>query len=279
MKRLILLLLLLLFPSSLFASVYSVSDFTQLYSYPQTINYTDCENNNASERLTGYRNIYNLDDPIIGCGMKCGTCSLSSQYIQFHQDATYLRRFKVYVPIGAVSILVKVFLENNARYVTIARAGQPPTGDYDGYTNGKTVQDFLNMNNLGFTDTKLKAGDCISTNQEGILSVATGNVSGGVEKSGYWIYVIVLPVSGNFKLNAVSNIINSAPYMTWFRAMTESDWAAFGSGASPGLTPTPTPTPTVTPAPTPSVTPTPTPTSSVNEITITPGQLYRFVIH
>ena len=60
--------------------------------------------------------------------------------------------------------------------------------------------------------------------------------------------------------------------MSWFR---QSGWDSVGDPGT-GTSPPPTPVPSPTPIPTPIVTPSPTP--PVTEITIVPGQLYKFIV-
>ena len=96
----------------------------------------------------------------------------------------------------------------------------------------------------GFTDVQLKAGDCIATEQEGLLPIAVGNITGGIETKGWWLYVIVIPVKGSFTSNTVGNIVSTESYMNWYRSAT---WDANGN---PLETSSPTPTPTPSPSPT-----------------------------
>ena len=253
----------LLSVSSVSATIYSAGDYVSLYDFTQTISYTTNANVDASEDITGYKNMYDLDNPIIRCAREGGTCAYDTKYTQYCRVTRELPHYKLYIPAGTMSIYLTVFLKNDARYVAVARLGQPPTGDYDGYTAGLSDQDIGKINTLGFTDAQLKAADCIATNQEGMLSIAVGNITAGIETEGRWLYVILLSKKGAFTSNTVGNIVSTIPYMTWFRSMTEADWASFGSAGSVNPNPTPTPTPgaTPTPTPTPGATPTPTPTS------------------
>ena len=270
-------------------------DYTSIYSYPITI---------AGQSFTGYKNMYNLDDSVIRCGIAGSTCAMDIKYTQYARITTELRNFKVFVPPGTQSLYVTVFSENNARYVAVARLGQPPSGSYSG---GKTDADLAKLNTQGFTEAQLKAGDCIATTQEGMLSIAVGNCN---TTEGRWLYVGLTQVSGKFTSITVGNIVSSGPYMAWFRAF---DWSTFEDAVTvpvstpvPIATPTPTPTTgcswwyctamgggtcvdgvcvkggqvvTPTPTPVPVATPIPTPAASIIDIQITPGQLYRFVVH
>jgi len=281
------------------------SDYVSIYTYPITV---------AEQAFTGYRNMYNLDDPIIRCGAAGSTCAMEQKYTQYARVTTELRNFKVFIPPGTQSLYVTVFSENNARYVAVARLGQPPSRSYSG---GKTDADLAKLNTQGFTEAQLKAGDCIATTQEGMLSIAVGNCN---TTEGRWLYVALTQISGKFTSITVGNIVSAGPYMAWFRAF---DWSTFEdattipistpvpvvtqiptptpipsgectwfgcmmqlgkcvngicvTGAVVSPTPTPVPAPTLVPIATP--VPTPTPSASVIDIQITPGQLYRFVIH
>ena len=306
MKKLIICLI-LCFPVLVSAGL--PGDYVSVYNYPITIGVLS---------FTGYKNMYNLDNPTIRCGDPLSTCTMDTKYTQYNRVLTELRKFKVFVPPGTLSISITVFTEYNARYAAVARMGQPPTGDYTGYGRNFTNQDWWKVNSLGFVDTQLKSGDCIAAIQEGILSIAAGNVAGGITTEGKWIYVNLIAYSGRLLSITVGNIVSSDPYMKWFRAF---DWTTFEDSITvPASTPVPvaTPAPVATPTPTPgcswwyctamgggtcvngecvkggqvvSFSPVPTPTAapiptpiptssaSVIEIQVTPGQLYRFVVH
>jgi hypothetical protein len=299
MKRL-LVLFLLLFASVSFAG--SPGDYTSIYSYPITIGILS---------FSGYKNMYNLDNPVIRCGDPLSTCTMDTKYTQYARVTTELRNFKVFIPPGTQSLYTTVFCENSARYVAVARLGQPPAGSY---TGGKADTDLSKLNTQAFTEAQLKAEDCIAASQEGMLSVAAGNCN---TTEGRWLYVALTQISGKFTSITVGNIVSSEPYMKWFRAF---DWSTFeDTGNVPASTPipvapptptpipsgdcswwyctalqggkcvnnvcvvgtvvSPTPTPTQTPVPVATPIPAPTPSASVIDLQVIPGQLYRFVVH
>lgn len=240
MKKLIQLLF-LLFPSLLWAY-----DFPQIYGNPLTLNYTDRDGNSASQDRIGFRLQYDLDDPIVRCAQENGNCGYLSQYTQFQNVAKVLPSFKVFIAPGTISINVTIFTANNASFIAIARMNQSPPGDYS-YLYNLTNDAYLRLNTQGFSDIQLSSGDCVARTVEGMLSISTGNINGGIETKGRWLYVIVLPIRGQLISNYVNNIVKTGLFMDWFRT---ADWNAFNSGIiAPIQTPVATIMPTQTPVP------------------------------
>lgn len=226
----------LFFPThNIFARVYSSSDYVSLYSYPQTFYYYTQTNESVSQVRTGYQNLYNYDDPIIRCRSEGGTCAYDASYLQTIGLETELSRYKVYVPPGTTSTYLATYLSGQAsRYVVVARLGQPPTGDYDGYLAGLSEQDYSGLPTGGFNLKELKNGDYIGANNAGILTIATGGILVASEADGGWLYVILLPIRGSVIGNGFSNHVDTDAYMRWFRS---KNW---GIDGDPSETPTPT---------------------------------------
>ena len=217
------------------------SSYQSLHQVPLMLQY----NIQTSERrpYTGYRYQYNLDDPVVRCGQEGDTCAYREKYQQWHDVVQQLAYYKFYVAPGTVSLLNTIFTDNNARYVAIARLGQPPTGDYS-YIRNLTDEELIKLNTLGFTEAQLRAGDCIAGEQEGILSLTVGEPIS--ETKGDWLYVNLIQLSGNIRGIDIGNYVSVTPYMNWFHSAT---WDAKGDPTTPVPQPTPQPTPTPTPTP------------------------------
>jgi hypothetical protein len=223
------------------AVVYPASEYMALYDFPQTFYYYTQAGVSTTQVRTGYRYQYDYDDPIIRCQKEGGTCAYESSYLQYCGINMELSRYKVYIPPGTVNTFLATYLEGqSSRYVVVARLGQPPVGDYDSYTSALSEQGYLSLPTGGFSQTQLKAGDCIGANNAGILTIATGGMTVASEADGGWLYVIMLPIKGFVIGNSFNNRVDTAPFMSWFKQV---DWTTFGSNVGSIVNPTPTPTP------------------------------------
>ena len=219
--------------------------YQSLYEYPQTFYYYNVAGESLNQARTGYRYQYDYDDKIIRCGNDYEDCAFKDSYLQSLSAPGNVRQFKVYVPPGATSTYLCVYLGGQAsRYVAIARMGAHPNS-YGSFSGG-----FASLPTAGFNTNELKAGDCIVANNAGILTIATGGIP---ETVGGWIYVDLQQIEGEATEISYSTRVETEKYMSWFRGV---DWAGFESqgGVTPGppvSTPVPQPQPTSTPTPVP----------------------------
>lgn len=218
-------------------SVYTADQFISVYQVPQTIYYTDTEGNSTSKVVTGYKNEYNYDDPIIRCHKEGGTCSYNKSYTQSNSIFSYENLYKVYLAPGTFSANLAVFLSGQtSQCVAIARLGQPPTADYASFISSLTDDGFLQLSYSPVSQAKLHANDCIVRNSAGILSLVGSGFSVTSESDGGWLYVILVLKTGGV-LNISNTIsVSMSPFMNWFRTKTWSDIDDPADGSSSSVT-------------------------------------------
>jgi len=222
---------------------YSSSEYQSLYQVPQTIYYSDSQGVVQSQLRTGYKNQYNLDDPIIRCSSVDNSCQTYSTYsLVIPEVRRQINRFKVYVAPGTTRASLTVMLNQPSSFIVVARLGIPPQGNYDTYTQDITDDILRQLPYDGFSLDQLRQADCIGLNNNGFLKVADDTNSSIISESeGGWLYVLLLPRSGSVVTNQYTNRVNFNSYISWFRT---ASWDASGDPIESG-NPTPTPAPSL----------------------------------
>lgn len=234
MKRFTICFLLLVFPSI-------SCGFTSLHDYSQSFYYKTASGDYATQHRSGYKNLYDLDDPVVNCKQEVGPCPIVATVGQYARRDSEIREFKVYVASGTLSTGLTVYLTGqSSRYVAVSRFGIPPQSIY---THSDSL--FSVLPESGFSIASLKAGDCTGRNNAGILNIASGSTK---VSEGGWLYVRLYQIEGSMRAVAWDNIVEPTQFMAWFRS---ADWSGFGQG-SVDIPPTTTPAPQPTATPNPS---------------------------
>jgi len=201
------------------ASEYKHSDYVSLYQFPSE--YV------PNGDVIGYKNMFNFDNPVIRCTDGTLACSYPEESALERIAVGELQRYRVYIPPGTKSIGLTTFLEQPSYYIVVARFGKPIENDIN-YLSDLSDSEYANLPADGFGVSELTDHDCVGKNSSGYLKVVNDYIDSSVNG---WLYVIVIRKSGSVINNHVSNWVNTANFMDWFRT---ASWDASGDPAESG---------------------------------------------
>lgn len=181
---------------------YQPYDFHSIYQNGFTYEYID---NSETKEITykGFKNIYNLKDPIVCCKDVNNTSCCDK--LRKTDNPTYFstdeytneddKLLMVYVPYGCFSFKLTLKTTDNNSTIAISRFGKPPDNFYENEQTGLTDSIYTSAKNDYYDLRNLITYDSFSVPNDNILKIVHLNLDVNSSEldtySGKWIYVIV----------------------------------------------------------------------------------------
>ncbi|RLB70432.1 MAG: hypothetical protein DRH04_03610 [Deltaproteobacteria bacterium] len=184
-----------------------------------------------TDTLVGFKDMYNLNDSRILCGLEGDGCSpeearlsLNLKDLRSSPDA-----FRIYLPPGTVRAVVNFYLYNGAKDIGFAvRYQQPPDCLYCQYARQQSRYDDIPWATSLVRLSDVTQGDVYTENLNGLSKILTFSSSTPLSPGAAgWLYIKKIPFTTATIRDIVVDVkVDVSAYLNWYN--NGADWDAAG---------------------------------------------------